>query len=174
MKKKKLLFVLFLVFALAGIGVVTYAALVQSSVATSSSVVAKWRFKVNGSKETYTINLADNATGLLNGKIGPGSKGSFDIVIDGTGSQVGIDYSVLFENIENLPTNMIFYSDKTLKNVIRLSSYKIGERIAYSGGSMKRTHTIYWNWPADGNDNTDVAGKTLTFDIVVNAVQSTN
>lgn len=170
MDKKKIIIISVFLLLIA-VGVVTYAMLVQSSVATSSSIAAKWRFKVNGQKETFNINLLEHANKLMNGKLAPGSSGAFDIVLDGTGSQVGIDYEISFENLENVPTNMKFYANSSKTNQIRLSSYEITGTIA-SANNMTRTFTIYWDWPLNGGeDDASFAGKDLTFDIVVNAVQ---
>jgi len=37
---------------------------------------------------------------------------------------------------------------------------------------MTRTFTIYWEWPLNGGEgDASFAGRNLTFDIVVNAVQ---
>lgn len=170
-KKNKL--IIFLLIALMLIGGVTYAAYVQTSVAKGTSVVARWRFKVNNNKESFTIDLAKNASNLLNGKIGPGSYGSFDIVLDGTGSQVDIDYVVSFDKLENIPINMKFYDDPGKNKVVSLSSYEINGIITY-GGSMQKKHTIYWEWPIEGNGDTGYAGKTLSFDVLVDAIQKTN
>lgn len=170
---KKTSIIVFGVLALFIIGGVTYAAFVQNSTAKSTSIVAKWRFKANNSKETFTIDLAKNASNLLNDKIGPGSNGSFDIELDGTGSQVNIDYSVTFANLENIPDNMKFYSDNTKKVSVNLASYKLSGTLNY-GDKMKKTYTIYWEWPINGSNDTAYAGKTLKFDVLVDAVQKTN
>ena len=78
MKKKKWMIILCLLLLLV-VGGVTYAAFVQTSTATGTSIVARWRFRANKNKESFTIDLTKNAINLLNGKIGPGSSGSFEI-----------------------------------------------------------------------------------------------
>ncbi len=171
--KKKTSIIIFALVALVLIGGVTYAVFVQSSTAKSTSIVAKWRFKVNKNKESFTIDLAKNASNLLNGKIGPGSNGTFDIELDGTGSQVDIDYVVTFANLENIPDNLKFYTDESKKVSINLASYKISGVIVY-GASMQKNYKIYWEWPINGSDDTTFAGKTLKFDVLVDAVQKTN
>ena len=62
--KKKTSIIIFALVALVLIGGVTYAVFVQSSTAKSTSIVAKWRFKVNKNKESFTIDLAKNASNL--------------------------------------------------------------------------------------------------------------
>lgn len=171
--KKKTGIIVFVLIALVLVGGITYAAFVQSSTAKSTSIVAKWRFKANKSKESFTIDLAKNASNLLNGKIGPGSNGSFSIELDGTGSQVDIDYSVTFANLENIPDNMKFYTDNSKKVSVNLASYKISGVMTY-GANMQKSYVIYWDWPISGSNDTAYAGKTLQFDVLVDAVQKTN
>lgn len=152
---------------------ITYAVYVQESVARGSSIVAKWRFKTNGSKSNFNIDLTKSASKLYNGKIGPGSSGSFDIDLDGTGSQVDIDYVISFSNLENVPKNMVFYADSDMVKNVNLESYKINGTITY-GTNMKKKYTVYWNWPISSIDDGSDSGKTMVFDIIVDAVQKTS
>lgn len=170
MKKKNIFILVILLFLVCGI---TYAAYIQQSVAHGTSIVAKWRFKANGSKGSFSIDLADSASNLYNGKIGPGSYGSFDVELDGTGSEVDIDYVVSFANLNNVPKNMVFYEDSNMTKNINLDSYKINGTIVY-GASMKKKYTIYWKWLANGNNDTGYAGKTMVFDVLVDAIQKTD
>ena len=170
MKKKGLLIGVIALVLICGI---TYAAYVQQSVAKGTSIVAKWRFKANGEKSNFNIDLTKSASKLYNGKIGPGSSGSFDIDLDGTGSQVDIDYVISFSNLENVPKNMIFYADANKTKNVNLDSYKINGTITY-GANMKKKYTIYWNWPTNGSGDNSDAGKTMVFDVIVDAVQKTN
>ena len=76
-----------------------------------NGTIAKWSFVANNSKDTIqTISLVDTAknVSLVEGKIAPGTKGSFDIVIDATGSEVGVDYEVNVAEETNLPTNLLY------------------------------------------------------------------
>ena len=73
--------------------------------------VAKWAFLVNGETASITnINLGKTYTAetLAQNTIAPGTRGSFDIVIDASGSEVGIDYDVKFLNQTNKPANLKF------------------------------------------------------------------
>ena len=58
------------------------------------ATIAKWSFKVNGQKETIaTINLADTMKTnnvIKQGTVAPGTEGSFDFEIDGSGIEVAI------------------------------------------------------------------------------------
>ena len=74
--------------------------------------ISKWSFKVNGnSKQMKEINLIYqneiDEDSITENKIAPGSSGYFDIIIDTTESDVGIDYKITFENEQGKPSNLI-------------------------------------------------------------------
>lgn len=112
--------------------------------------IAKWSFKVNQETEEFaTIKLADtyDKTTLLNGKIAPGTKGSFDLIIDATNSEVGVRYEVDFLEETNKPTNLIFKSgNKTVSTIEELESV-LTDTINADDTNKVRTLTINWEWP---------------------------
>ena len=62
--------------------------------------IAKWSFLVNGQESSMnTIDLSStcNNETLIDNKIAPGTEGNFNIEIDATGSEVGIQYQVTFD-----------------------------------------------------------------------------
>lgn len=149
--------------------------------------VAKWAFLVNGETASITnINLAKtyNEETLMKNTIAPGTSGSFDIKIDTTGSEVGINYDVKFENENNKPQNLIFsYDGHNVSSVKELEQFLTGTIDANSEEKVK-TMTIEWNWPyetessleektlQDVEDTND--GKllnTYSFDIIVTGTQ---
>lgn len=140
--------------------------------------IAKWIFKVNGnseSMETISLSKTYNATDLVNGKIAPGSKGSFDIVVDAGDSEVGIDYAVTFLNETNKPTNLKFkyqnYESSTLQG---LEEFLMGT-INANDTVRSQTLTIEWEWDYNKNDTVDtnegMADLNYTFDVVVTGAQ---
>lgn len=148
--------------------------------------IAKWIFKVNGETEKFaTIKLADtyDQTTLIDGKIAPGSSGSFDLVIDATGAEVGIDYKVDFQNEINKPTNLKFkYNEQTLEKIEDFEQFFKGTIDANDENKI-RTLTVQWEWPyetgteaqIDANDKIDtlegVQALDYTFDIIVTGTQ---
>ena len=80
----------------------TLARYVTEVTGTATATVAAWNFKANGEVATMNaIDLGDTThrtgyekTTVEEAVIAPGTSGSFDIVLDGTGSEVGIDYTV--------------------------------------------------------------------------------
>ena len=115
-KKKKALLILgiLLVMLLAFIGGQAYAKYVSSIRGEGIAEIATWDFKVNGQKEQVEqINLVStcNNETLVNNKIAPGTSGEFKIIVDATGSEVGINYNITFTEEENKPQNLKFIYD---------------------------------------------------------------
>ena len=80
---------------------ITYAKYIASDEGKGQAEIAKWSFKISKDGEQIeTINLADTAQegSTVNGKLVPGSWGSICIQVDATGSEVGVDYTLGFEN----------------------------------------------------------------------------
>ncbi|WP_302325385.1 hypothetical protein [Enterocloster lavalensis] len=139
----------------------TMARYVTEVTGSATAKVAAWSFKANGETSTLTaIDLgADGKRNAYNGTdvaaevIAPGTSGKFDIAIDGTGSEVGIDYVVNIASASGttLPSDMTFKVDN--------AAYTLGEKIegtidySNAANSMKKTITVNWEWPFDETDN---------------------
>lgn len=149
--------------------------------------VAKWAFLVNGQTASITnLNLAQTyqPDTLVANHIAPGTRGSFDIIIDATGSEVGIDYQVHFENETNKPTNMKFYYQGNVVNSIKdLETFLQGTVTAEEEQKVK-TMKVEWEWSYEtGSTEQEIArqdkidtndGKNLTqyqFDIIITGTQ---
>lgn len=188
-KKKKALVVIAILSSLllAFIGGQSYSKYVSEITGTGTLDVATWSFKVNGTTEerqTIPLSLTSyNPATLANGKIAPGTEGKFNIVLDGTESEVGIWYTVSIENASSTPRNLYFkYGGQ---------DYPVSELGTILSGPMnvndKRASTFtlpiewYWRYETDrgnGIDECDVMDtedakniQQCTFDIVVRAEQ---
>lgn len=150
-----------------------------------SATVAKWSFNAYSKQgdATFEVKLTDTAnTNVTNGKIAPGSKGSFDIVIDATGSETALDYKIEFTNIQNKIDNLKFYPDasRTDGTEIDLTNpTALNGSIALADVRNTVTKTVYWEWKdAASNDKSDteagVAAKDMTFNIKVTGTQKIN
>ena len=187
-KKKKITIVAVILLALIllFIGGNTFSKYVTEVNGKGVANVAKWSFKVNDNEaQIQTINLAssvDNNT-LVDNKIGPGTSGNFQIKIDATGAEVGIDYKVHFINETNKPQNLFFtYDDKKYENIAEIEKDLVGT-IEANAEEKTKTINIHWEWPYEtGKDSQIVAndkidtqnGKSIaeyTFDVVVEGVQ---
>lgn len=176
-----------ILLSVATIGIVggnTYSKYLTKIDGEGSATIARWSFKANNQTQKITnIKLTNtyNENKLLKGTIAPGTKGSFDIVLDATGADVAIDYAVTFDNIQNKPQNLKFtYNETTASSLEGLEEVLKG-RIGLND-SRTKTLTINWDWKYQtgttateiaNNDKIDTndAAKTFTFDMVITGTQ---
>lgn len=136
----------------------TFAKYYSSYSATSSTQIAKWNFKVNdwSTQETQVIPLVNTASdiSLDEGKIAPGAKGSFELVLDASGSEVDVAYSIEANETGNKPENIRFYAfvndkitDYTYESLTDLASSELFGVILKSEENQRRVIRIYWSWP---------------------------
>ena len=188
-KKKKIVIVLAILAALCilFIGGKTFSKYITEVKGVGTASVAKWNFKVNGTEEEIqTINLAStiNNETLANNKIAPGTSGNFEIRIDGSNAEVGIDYKIEFLNEKNLPQNLIFkYNGKSYDSIVKLNEVLNG-KINANDEQKQKSFEINWEWPYEtGVSETEIAkndkidtenGKSnlnYTFDVLVTGTQ---
>lgn len=168
----------------------TMARYVTEVTGSAKATVAAWSFKANGQDKTLSnIDLGSTANrqayatgGIMDGVIAPGTKGSFDIEIDGSGSEVGIQYTVKLAAADGitLPSDLTFKVANGSGQ--QATAYILGNdmtgTIDYSPAqnAMKKTLTIQWEWAfgesdtASSNDNT-YQDKDWTLDITVTGKQ---
>ena len=149
--------------------------------------VATWKFKVNNQEEQLqTINLQssyNNGT-LVGNKMAPGTNGKFEIIVDGTGSDVGIFYTIDFINEKNKPQNLKFIYDHTQYNSITELTKVLSGVINSNEEEKRKVFTINWEWKYETgntkeeiikNDKIDTRdGENIsnyTFDIIVSGNQ---
>lgn len=188
-KSKKVIILLAILIALvlSFIGGQTFSKYISEVEGTGIAEVARWSFKVNGqNEEVQTINLAstcDDET-LIDNKIAPGTKGSFDIIVDGSGSDVGIDYQISFENESNKPQNLKFKYENVEYNSITDLETALRGTINADDEEKTRTLTVNWEWAYEtGKDEQEILQNDLvdtqnaqniinyTFDVIVSGVQ---
>ena len=165
--KKKVFFILIFVLVLASL-------LIGS--------VAYYRIVVNGSIGGSTGNavfvLRDTEAGeswnnkvISLGQINPGDSGSFDVVMDASGSTVDMYATLSIDRGSGdteLPTNLKFYTTSDHKSELH-KYYSFLEK----NGSNKETLTIYWYWNPyiDDVEDTKYINKSFNASINVSAVQ---
>lgn len=176
------------------VGIWAFARYTSTVSGSGTAAVASWSFKANGETETMAENVDLLKTmSEVNGKVAPkhmapGTNGNFVIDIDATGSEVAVEYNVVLSNFSNIPQNLHFYTDSAKQNEITVSSgsYTVSGYIPYSAteNAMKKTTTIYWDWPyqtvgeddeataANDAQDTRDAGQDITCDITVTGWQS--
>lgn len=185
--KKIILISILIILALAfTLGGHTYAKYITRVKGEGKIDVAKWNFKVNNNSEQIeTIKLAQtvNQELLKNGKIAPGTGGQFSLIIDGSETEVGIDYVVEIRNEKNKPTNLTYtYNEKKYNSLMEIGEELNGEILANEDNKI-RNITIYWNWEyetgsqeeIENNDKIDTnegsANLDYTFDIAITGKQ---
>lgn len=169
--KKKRLISLILILLLVGISlslVYTNAKYTSTVNGGASASIAKYVLNISATDSYGTSDTIDNLVlaetcdpkTLVNGNIAPGTSGSMDIVLDATGSDVGIGYEVTFANTsENaLPSNLVL----TLDGEEWDTSKKITGTIDANATDKTVTRTIEWTWAYETKDASDsvTAGDT--------------
>lgn len=166
-KKKKILLAIAVlaIILLAFIGGQAYAKYITEVKGEGIAEVATWSFKVNGQKEqVQEINLVStcNDETLVNNKIAPGTSGSFNIVIDGTSSDVGINYNISFKDEENKPDNLKFIYENVEYNSIQDLENNLSGTINANETDKTRTLNIGWEWKYEtGSDETQILQNDL-------------
>lgn len=188
-KKKKIILIVAILscIILSFIGGQSYSKYVSEVRGDGIAEVATWSFKVNGQKEqVQTIQLGStcNNETLLNNKIAPGTSGSFNIIVDGTGSDVGINYSIEFTNESTKPTNLKFVYDNQEYYSIHELQTNLSGTIHANDEDKTKTLSIDWKWDYEtGNNESEIANNdkidtqnaqdiaNYTFNVIVSGTQ---
>ena len=192
-KKKKIIITLAMLscVVVAFIGGHSYAKYVSKVEGNGTAEIATWNFTVNKQTEQMQqIQLATSTSSsqtVLKNKIAPGTGGSFLIIIDAKGSEVGINYSVQFEEETTKPTNMKFrYQGETCDNLKDLESKLCGFIPAsIDDEQKKKTLEIEWFWPYNtGNQPEEITANDIIdtqdalnisnykFNVIVSGIQA--
>ena len=188
-KRKKVIIVssILIIMLLAFIGGQAYAKYISQVRGNGIAEIATWSFKVNGQKEqVQEIKLVStyNSETLVNNKIAPGTSGSFNIIVDATGSEVGIKYNIKFAEESNKPQNLKFiYGGKEYDSIKQLGD-ELSGTIAANEEDKTRTINVQWKWNyetgssaeqinandiIDTNDAISIAN--YTFQVIVTGTQ---
>ena len=166
-KSKKIILAIavLLCILLAFIGGQAYAKYITEIKGNGIAEVATWSFKVNDQKEhIQEIKLAStyNNETLVNNKIAPGTSGNFNIIVDATGSEVGIRYNIVFSDEANKPTNLKFiYEDQEYDSIQELENNLSGVINANEENKTK-TLNIGWKWDYEtGQEEEEIAANDL-------------
>ena len=157
-KKKKILIIMAILscIILAILGGQSFSKYISEIKGNGSADIAQWNFQVNNEKEEIqTIELKskyDNEI-IAQNKIAPGTEGSFDININASQSDVGIDYNIKFTDETAKPTNLKFiYEGQQYDNITALSDNLSG-RFDANAEEKQKTFTIKWVWPYETGAN---------------------
>lgn len=195
MNKKRIIavFIIIALIILSFLTGSTFAKYLTEYRTTASLQIARWSvsedFLVNGvSKKSENINLATtyNPATLVNGKIAPGTSGTFGVQIDATGTETGINYEIKIDKILGATiNNLVFtYNNNTYSNLSELSNAVSGNIPADADNKIVNLE-IGWCWPyetlvngnsASGDEQDTLDGSTIynskySFDITITCTQ---
>ena len=148
-KRKKIVLIIIAIIAviLSFIGGNAFAKYMSKVEGKGSADIASWKFKVNENDENLqTISLSStiNNETLSNYKIAPGTEGKFQINLDATGAEVGVDYQIRFENETQKPTNLVFmYQGNNYSSIKELEENLKG---TINANEEEKTKAIEVNW----------------------------
>ena len=155
----------------------------------ATATVARWAFTGDNSTQSLTINFAEtyDTSTLDSGKIAPGTEGSFSVALVNTNSEVGVDWTIALNSIDNQPTNIKFYRTRTgsagsyiYSNPLTPGTSTITGQLAAKDSTGVNV-PIYWQWPYETseiatNDPLDSAdgeaANTLTIGVDITGVQT--
>lgn len=165
-----ILFLLGLILIMAG----TYAYYQRTLTGTVTGTIATWNFKANNSASSFTVTLTPTGNKTANSTIAPGTSGSFSVTLSAASSALPVNYVLSFSNFNNIPTNLVFYTDSSHTTVadIEASGYSVTGSLTAGGSATK---TWYWVWPygtasSVTADNAD-ANKSVSFSVDVVGTQ---
>lgn len=170
----------------------TFAKYTSTVSGTAKATVAQWKIAVKDSADTalsdkFDLSIVNSNDALVtnDGKVAPGASGSFEIKIDGTGSEVGYSYSVKATGttLNNIPLK--FYSDAEMKTeIVGVEDATSDAPVELAKGNVElkdvgtaKSVPVYWKWDpasADADDNklgTAATAPEGTINITVTAEQ---
>ena len=187
--KNKPVIILALALILAIIlSIYAYSKYTSSYKGSSTSTVAKWSFKVNGHSDEEIgdidfVQTIENQNNVVEKKLAPGTQGKFELTLDGTGSEVAIDYKIAL-TITEKPRNLKIYEDSEYKNEVteQNGEFDITGSIPLEEVNTPLVKPVYWKWAYEtgtteeeikSNDKIDTedSKKSVTMTIKVTGTQ---
>lgn len=188
-KSKKIILAIITIILtiLSFLGGQAYAKYMSKVTGQGTADIASWSFKVNENEEriqNISLKSTINNSTLINNKIAPGTEGNFQIKIDATGSEVGINYVLKFENESQKPTNLKFkYNNEIYNSITELQEVLTGTINADEQDKVKILD-IGWFWKYEtGNTKQEISANDIidtreakqiqnyTFDVIITGTQ---
>ena len=190
--RKGILLAIVLVAAVTVIGG-TYSRYISNATVNTTVDIAKWSIKLNGTDistepTTKQVELTYEANEFVKDTtIAPGTKGTFDIVLDPTDSEVAIDYLLNIDtaNISGIASNganiaitgakYVIDGQAEASATITNDTITINEGLADVLADNKVTISVTIEWQDNDSNAADtvigVAGGTITIPVTVTASQ---
>ena len=171
----------------------TLAKYTTTATGTGSAIVAKWAPSFqdgdgNAFTDSTVVSLKDTTVDpktVADGKIAPGTAGSFSVKVGRGATEVGFSYTITISEVNNMPKNLKFYDEDgttELTAVDGVYTLTPNENTVAADATTEKTITVNWKWPykADGadptaNDTDDssdgASAATMTFKVNITATQ---
>lgn len=160
LKNKALIISSALIITASTIGGIAYAKYITKITGKGILSVAKWAFNVELNKDSEdNIDLGSqtyDAKKIANGKIAPGTSGSFDVNINAKGTETGVDYTANFSDIVSKPQNLYFMVGNTKCNTFDELQAALSGHFDADDTDKEITKNIQWKWDYETTGN----GKT--------------
>lgn len=163
MTKKKIVILaisIIVIIVLSFLGGRAYAKYMSKVTGKGTVDIANWNFKINEREDniqTISLNPTINNNTISKQKIAPGTSGDFQIKLDATGTDVGINYTVRFENETKKPTNLKFIYNEKIYNTISELGEVLSGTINADDEERIKIFTIKWDWPYEtGNTKEEI------------------
>lgn len=157
----------------------TFAKYTSEATATSTATVANWSFDVAGTditnEATFTVDLFttisdDESIGtddenVEDGKIAPGTGGSFNLAIENT-SEVAAKYTITLEGVDDEGVPLQFSKDQTtwydIDDATNPELFSVTSDTLAVGSAAVNSAPIYWRWvfTVEAADGTTTARDT--------------
>lgn len=153
----------------------TFAKYTTTTSGKATATVAKWNVKLTDGTNEYTDSnkIALEGSGT-NKTVAPGDSGTFDLVVDATGTQVDVEYVFTMPDM----TNSVIQFYKSDGSAITADDLKGTISKDATDADKKVEKTIKWEWKQDNdNDAADTAkgvaatGTAEEFEISLTASQ---
>ena len=171
----------------------TLAKYTTTATGTGSAVVAKWApsFKDsagNAFTDSTVVSLKDttvDAKKVADGKIAPGTEGSFSVKVGRGDTEVGFNYTITISDVTNMPKNLKFYDETGTTELTATDGvYTLTppDNKVDADATAEKTIIVNWKWPYeatgadptanDTDDSTDgTNAATMTFKVNITATQ---
>lgn len=140
---------------------------------TGSAIVAKWApsFKTgtNGGafQDSINVKLTDTTLNskVVDGKIAPGTDGSFSVQVSRGDTEVEFKYSVSISDLQNRPANLKFYKDSGFGTELPETSpgsgvYELSSDDTMGLTDVDKTLNVYWKWPYEVSGEESAAAES--------------
>ncbi len=164
----------------------TYAKYVSSASANASLTVARWNILVNNQDILNNSNFSgtitpmfEGTTHIKNGIIAPTAEGYFDIVINGTNTDVSFDWTVTLNTASTNTITDLVITKYSIDGVDYTYSGPFTRRILLNDNNKTKTVRVYVKWNDDAltetMDNEDDTAATVngiaSMEVSVNVIQ---